>query len=277
MGLLQTFARPSGARREKPGPTRGDLVLVEDDLPSKIAGWKRTGFTPAPLPEELPKGQYWWVHQWRYATDKTSADDDLTKWHDGLRRDSSVETTERQSDEQNVIYRTPNDKTAAIVSFDQLGGDQWHELTYCYRILDWTIHNRTEYEDADGGAYIVAELRKEPNEVALLVFSVFFEDGTWATPPTVNLNNLNQWNQATGVLDKATERIAPPQFQAPRFTSPSSGHTRALQSQVLVANADSNIESRLSAAIELHLESRQRFRSEWLAFRSMSLELNSEH
>jgi hypothetical protein len=100
MGLLQTLARPSGARREKPGPTRGDLVLTEEALPAELAGWALTKFIPAPPVDQLPEGQYWWVHQWQYQKDGTNA----------------------------------------LVSFDQLGEDQWHELTYCYRILDWTIH-----------------------------------------------------------------------------------------------------------------------------------------
>ena len=229
MGLLQTFARQTGSGRAKPGPTRGDLVLTEDALPAELAGWTRTKFIPAPPVDELPEGQYWWVHQWQYQKDGATA----------------------------------------LVSFDQLGEDQWHELTYCYRILDWTIHSRTEYEDNDGGAYIVAELRKDPNEVALLVFAVFFEDGTWSSPPVVDLTSLNQWKQATGAIEKAIFRFATAPIPGPLFVSPTSGHTRALQCQVLVSNHRSDTWADKEAAVELHLQSRRHFRAQWLDSRQL--------
>ncbi len=223
MIALQIFDVGGSRKRPTPGPSRGDMVLTQDAVPRTIGDWKQVSFTPAPPPEELPAGQYWWVHQWQYQKDGTTA----------------------------------------LVSFDQLGEDQWHELTYCYRNLDWTIRSRTEYEDRDGGSYIVAELRKDSGEVALLVFSVFFEDGTWATPPAVDLARLNR-KRATGVLENAMQRIGPDKLASADFASTSRGHNRAIQCQVLVTSSDSDVRAELDSAIQLHLESRQRFRSLWL-------------
>ena len=222
---------PSGnsLNRQRPGPTRGDLILTDNALPSELVGWSRIKFNPAPRVDELPEGQYWWVHQWVYS----------------------------------------NKKSSAIVSFDQLGEDQWHELTYCYRVLDWTILNRTVYEDSNGDApFVVAELTKDPDQSAILVFSVFFEDGSWSMPPSVDLTNLNKWRQpsdAAGAIERVADRITPTHILAPVFTSPTSGHTRAFQCQVLVSRADRDTSSELASAIQLHLESRQHFRSQWLA------------
>ncbi len=65
MFLAQWFGRPSSVDRI-PGPQRGDIVLVEDDLAATIDGWSRRTFQAAEDVEELPEGQWWWVHQWIY-------------------------------------------------------------------------------------------------------------------------------------------------------------------------------------------------------------------
>lgn len=220
MGLLQTFARQAGSGREKPGPTRGDLVLTEDALPAELAGWTRTKFIPAPPVDELPEGQYWWVHQWQYQKDGITA----------------------------------------LVSFDQLGEDQWHELTYCYRGLDWTMKDRRIMSGIAGNEYfVVAEMRKENEEHGLLIFSAFFENGEWAPPPSVDIPQLNF--RPEGAFGKTWERLDP----IVKYAESTSTHTRALQCQVLVSSTKPIAESVVSSTIELHLQSRKHFRSQWLA------------
>jgi hypothetical protein len=223
MGLLQTLARPSGARREKPGPTRGDLVLTEEALPAELAGWTMTKFIPAPPVDELPEGQYWWVHQWQYQKDGMTA----------------------------------------LVSFDQLGEDQWHELTYCYRGLHWVIDERIVRIDEEPIApFVVAVLSKGNGDRAVLVFSIFYEDGTWASPPDVNLLSLNRNRQNHGVFGKTIDR-----FVAPITRSESqSGSTRALQCQVFApSNSRAALAiSEIDRCIQLHLITRQQFLQHWL-------------
>lgn len=221
MIVLQVFSSRVTPESRIPGAARGDMVLTQDALPETIGNWKQVSFEPAPPPEQLPKGQYWWVHQWQYADDKNSA----------------------------------------IVSCDQLGEDEWHELTYCYRNLEWTIHDRTEYpgNDSDGGPYVVAELRRASGETAMLVFSVFFEDGTWAAPPTVNLTHVNE-KHTPEFFEKVLQRTLPIVTSG----APTSDHARAIQCQVLVSNFHAEIKSELDSAIQLHLASRKYFQSKWL-------------
>lgn len=229
MGLLQTFARPTGAGREKPGPSRGDLVLNEDALPAELAGWTRTKFIPAPPVEELPEGQFWWVHQWQYQKDRTTA----------------------------------------LVSFDQLGETNWHELTYCYTGLGWTIDSREVLQHSDtGGTYAVAKMKMESGEQAILVFSVFFEDGLWATAPGVDLPRLNA--RGDDYLSKVGDRLRP----IISFAASDSSHKRALQCQVFVPGLREISPSLIASSVELHRESRERFRSSWLGHSVLSTHIN---
>ena len=206
----------------KAGPDRGDVILQEDSLPDLIGDWQRLKFIPAKTPESLTVGVYWWVHQWIYGRNNQNA----------------------------------------IVSFDQLGEDQWHELTYCYRTQDWVIVQRDVYEDLEqGGQYIAVKMHREDGELAVLVFSVFFEDGQWAVPPTVNLSRMNEFNPANPRLgDRMRGRVDP----ISSFAEPVSGHDRALQCQVLISCNETNFAETLDSAVHLHLESRLRFRAGWL-------------
>jgi hypothetical protein len=226
MVLLQIVAKylPGGdaSKRQKPGVTRGDLVLEEDSLPSQLAGWRRMRFVAAPHPEELPEGQYWWVHRWDYARENFTA----------------------------------------IVSFDQLGENQWHELTYCYRNQDWSIEDRTLFVESEkSAAYAVARLRRGSDEYAILVFSVFFEDGSWAAPPDVNLPLMNRANLRDPSLSDKVQMKFDPLIV---FPDQNSGHTRALQCQCLVVGSTSFTQPAIDATVRLHLESRQRLRQHWL-------------
>ncbi len=233
MGLLQTFARPARAGREKPGPTRGDLILTEEALPVEIAGWTRTKFTPAPPVNELPQGQYWWVHQWQYEKDGVTA----------------------------------------LVSFDQLGEDHWHELTYCYRILDWVIDERSiQTDESSAGKYVVAQMSKEDGQHGLLVFSVFFEDGKWDVPPDFELSVVNRFiheqEKERDLIGSIAGRVQPPEIPNIAPARNETAIRRALQCQVFISSFNPDSPSQLDAAIQLHLESRRHFRTEWLETRN---------
>ena len=237
MGLLQTFARPSGSGREKPGPTRGDLVLTEDALPTELAGWTRTRFIPAPPVDELPEGQYWWVHQWQYQKDGATA----------------------------------------LVSFDQLGEDRWHELTYCYRILDWVIDERSiQTNESSVGKYVVARMSKDDGQHGLLVFSVFFENGEWDLPPDFELSMVNTvaLENETKLIDRMVGRLQQPDVHphaGSEATRPiEAGIRRALQCQVLITTTEPITDSQVAATVDLHLQSRNHFRLCWLASSSSS-------
>jgi len=207
--------------RKKPGPGRGDVVLLQNDLPEQIQEWKRAEFRPGMPADAIPDGIYWWVHQWTYRT------------HD----------------------------LVAVVSFDQLGEDQWHELTYCYRNQNRTIEQREIYQDSDdGGQYVVATLKDSQQRLAVLVFSVFFEDGQWARPPVVNISNLNVKNRNPGIAGRLQERVDP----TISFENLSGSHDRALQCQVLVPCNEQNVSATTDRAISLHLETRRCFRNCWL-------------
>ena len=221
MVVLQAISRRPEASR-KPGPARGDLVLTQDSLPETLGEWRQVAFEAAPAPEDLAQGQYWWVHQWKYT---------------------------RQ-------------KALAIVSFDQLGENHWHELTYCYRNQDRTIEQRDVYGAPEaGGKFVVAKMRGEQGDLAVLVFSVFFEDGQWVTPPSLILGQPDIRKSDDTLTGRIIERIRP----SLDFAEVDTGHDRALQCQVLVGCDEDQLQSTIDAAIALHLESRSRFRDHWLA------------
>jgi len=220
MILLQVFASRTTSKREPPGPARGDIVLGKDALPETIGDWKQVSFVPAAPPEELPEGQFWWVHQWQY------------------------------SDGQHV----------AIVSLDQLGQNRWHELSDCYRTLDWEIKDRTIRTESDTSApFVVVMMTRQTGETGILVFSIFFEDGSWATPPDINLAPFDAKKLDQSIWGKIRIRLVP---------KVDSGHTRALQCQVFVPlKVGVNFTaSDIEECIQLHLETRIRLLAQWADF-----------
>lgn len=222
MGLLQTFARQTGGGREKPGPTRGDVVLTEDALPSEIAGWTRTKFIPAPPVDELPDGQYWWVHQWQYQKDGVTA----------------------------------------LVSFDQLGKDRWHELSHCYRNLGYTILQRDVFESSTASyLYVVATMKDASDTRAILAFSEFIDDGTPISPPFVWLKKLNSQQPVQGIWGRAVGRTEP--YPYDNSTPENAQHRRVLQCQVLLTNLNDIDESKIKSAATLHTTTRDYFAKAW--------------
>lgn len=204
-----------------PGAARGDLILKESSLPAELAGWKLHQFVPATAAESLPQGQFWWVHLWQYI--------------------------------RGPVY--------SLVAFDQLGDSQWHELTHCYYNQGWKVALRTIVNETDDQwPYVVAEFEKGPRERAVLVFSLFYEDGSPASPPSVNLLRLNSGSRKPGFTERAHDRVDP----VIEYDNPFAVHSRVLQSQVFVPGVTTEFAETRQAAIELHLQARILFRGHWL-------------
>lgn len=224
------FVTKSAPEEKTPGLSRGDLVLTREALPENIAAWQMVDFQPPLPPIQLPEGQYWWTHSW--------------------------------------IYR---EKTAsAVVSFDQLGLNHWHELTHCYQGLGWQLTRREVVVNSDSGAgesweYVVAELSKLTGERALLIFSTFYEDGSPTEALRIGLDH--DWNERPDLATVLLNRLHP--------ASPQPSHTRALQCQVFGVLPESSSERFSENCTDLHLTSRIIFRQKWLKSIEASMPRNS--
>jgi hypothetical protein len=215
----QTLLKP-GHSIQRPGTERGDIRLAQESLPEFCAGWKRIGFTPPDEVDHLPEGQFWWVHQWLYSKDGRTAG----------------------------------------VCFDQLGLNDWHELTVCYQALGWRLVDRSVQtarlrEAAEDWKYVVATLENATGQQAILVFSLFYDDGSPVEPETAALS-LFEATQPESTRPTMAERI----FRNPQ---PRVVHTRSLQCQVF-AEVRSTHTDELKNIIELHIASRLSFRQTWL-------------
>jgi hypothetical protein len=198
-----------------PGPERGDLALSRDFLPQQIEEWNNTAFE-VQSPEQLPQGQFWWTHRWNYA----------------------------------------NGALNSTVTLDQANFQHWHDLTVCYQAIGWTVTSRRV---ADGRSQtedwpcIVAQMKMNETESAVLVFSLFFDDGD-------PVNAREYENAATTPKDLGL--LLESRFgNKPRRTSSVAG---VRQCQVLVpyeGSLDTEAESRI---IDLHLQTREIFREKWV-------------
>ena len=209
-----------------PGKHRGDLSLTADALPKQLAGWTGVGFDPAPPPESLPHAQYWWVHAWRYTQ--------------GFR--------------------------LAMVTFDQLGLDHWHELTDCYEGSGWELKERTVQSVAEPDAagsgvreweYVVARFEKTGGERATLIFSTFYEDGSPAEALRIGIDH--KWENELSLTERLRNRVEAP------ANSEQDGirHSRALQCQVFMPYSGTLPPEVKQSVIELHVASREQFRKLW--------------
>lgn len=153
------------------------------------------------------------------------------------------------------------DNAQALITLDQLGESGWHELTYCYHGSGWQIDTRTNLYDADSdGAYVLVELSRKSGEQAILLFSVFFEDGTWGTPPDVMMDKINDVDLKPGFLGRMQNRVDP----TITFGSEDAGHDRALQCQTLLSFNGQLADGLLEELLVLHLSTRKIFREQWL-------------
>ena len=158
------------ATNQQPGEKRGDLVLQKNALPDTIGSWNCIGFEPAPEPNSLPTGQYWWVHIWHFV----------------------------------------QGKEAALVTLDQLGLNHWHELTHCYQGNGWILTERTIDSERNGPEsipweYVTAHFKKASGQEAVLVFSTFYEDGTPADALRIGIDH--DWNKSTDFTDRLLGRV----------------------------------------------------------------------
>lgn len=212
--FTQVISRQS-EENKPPGPERGDLALSRDSLPQQIDEWINTGFE-VQSPEQLPQGQFWWTHRWNYA----------------------------------------NGFLNSMVTLDQANFEHWHDLTVCYQALGWIV---TDKRVADGNSQtedwpcIVAQMKKNPTESAVLVFSLFFDDGDPVDARAYETTATTR--RDLGEIFKA--RLA----DRPRRTSRVAG---VRQCQVVVpyeGSLDRESESRI---ISLHLQTREIFRDKWV-------------
>ncbi len=157
-----------------------------------------------------------------------------------------------------------SEQAQALITLDQLGEEGWHELTYCYRNQGQQILDRTlRIPSANEGPVIEATMKNSQGQKTLLLFSVFFEDGTWGVPPDVDLEQLNRDQHKDQTLTgRLTERVAP----TITFASSSEKHERALQCQLLLQCDDP--EQHREDVMQLHLQTREAFRQKWLQNRS---------
>ena len=198
-----------------PGPARGDLSLSRDSLPQQIGEWSNTAFA-VQSPEQLPQGQFWWTHRWNYA----------------------------------------NGALNGTVTLDQANFKHWHDLTVCYQSLGWTVTDRhvaDGHNPTENWPCIVAHMRKSETQSAMLVFSLFFDDG----------DPVNARDYETA----ATTRRDLGQLLESRFGN-KPGRTSSVasvrQCQVLVPYEGVLDTDAKSGIIALHLQTREIFRDKWI-------------
>ena len=218
MVVLQTAQKRLRLTEESqlPGPDRGDLHLEDSCLSAEYGHWKKRDFTPASPPESLREGEVAWIHSWTFQ----------------------------------------NGNLPAQVSFDQAGFMHWHDLTVCYEGVGWTVTQKAVSAgtvDTEKWPCVVARLQKPDASAALLVFSLFFDDGD----PVDSL----RYEPATS-LDDQLRRLLGERLNRDRRTS-TVGSIRQCQVFVPFAGVlDSETEASI---IELHLQTREAFREKWLA------------
>ncbi len=218
MVAMQYFLTRQNSTQTLPGTARGDLVLQQNDLPAEIAGWRQTAFEPAKSPEELPEGQFWWTHVWNYT----------------------------------------NGPQNGIVTFDQADFMHWHDLTVCYRGIGWTVTDKSVLAgtaDTQGWPCVVARMNKNETTSAILVFSLFFDDGDPVDArgyETQNTSPNDFW------------RLLESRFENNRRTSKVAS---IRQCQVLVPYSGKLNSETEASIIALHLQTREAFRKNWLEHR----------
>jgi hypothetical protein len=212
--VIEIVSQRSGDN-EPPGPERGDLSLSRDSLPQQIGEWKITAFE-VQSPEQLPQGQFWWTHRWNYQSGALNS----------------------------------------TVTLDQANFQHWHDLTVCYQGLGWNVTNRRVadgYSHTEDWPCIVAQMKKNQTESAVLVFSLFFDDGD----PV----NAREYENAA-MTPKDLGQLLESRFgDKPRRTS---SVASVRQCQVLVpyeGSLDSEAESHI---VTLHLKTREIFRDKWV-------------
>ena len=218
---------PSIAASKRPGPARGDLTLTADCLGTEYHEWTRKTFTPAPAPETLSEGTVAWTHSW---------------------------TFERENQ-------------TALVAFDQADFAHWHDLTVCYKGIGWTLAEKstvspnapvtapahpTDNHASTKWPYVVARLSKPGNVGALLVFSLFFDDGDPVDAGDYDTSK----SAARGIRQMFADRL--------RNDRRTSTVASLRQCQVFMPHSGDLTDEQFEHAIALHLGTREAFRGRWL-------------
>lgn len=213
IGLLKVFqaAFPSVSVSPLVGPSFGDLQLEDSCLASKIAGWEKVRFVASPAPELHPENPQIWSQGWEY------------------RRESS----------------------SALVNFDQAAYVGWHELCECYTSNGWLLDTRRiVVPDSDDWPCVVGKFHKAPNLSSVVVFSLFYDDGSAVSPPDFSIN------QATKKDMSFLESIGRRFKQRPL--------TRSRQCQVVLVQSGAIGSELEDEAVRLHIATRRTIRCKWL-------------
>lgn len=221
---IQTGARflPNSDQNYKPGDEKEDWDPPGDALPEQMKDWTFSGFTPGASPAELPENQNWWTHEWR--------------------------------------YRNEEQQLSARVSLDQSTFHGWHELTQCYEGIGWTLEDRQviQRKGPDSWPLVVAKIRNQQGDFGLLIFSLFFEDGTFVFPIDYDL------------IDKPDSTLAGRFMNRDRNSrrKTNSSSLEALQCQTLAVASRAFSNEDIDSVIDLHTLSRKSLLAGWLDSRS---------
>lgn len=213
---MQFVASRMDAAKQPAGIDRNDLVLEEDDLPGRIGNWNRVSFKPAETEEQLTENALVWTHSWNFQKDALSA----------------------------------------YVAFDQAGFMHWHDLTVCYQGLDWTLTSErlvSNTETMNQWPVNVAQLKKPDGSAAMLVFSLFFDNGE-----PVDARGYEVANTA----EEGWKRLLGARFEGNKRTSKVA---TIRQCQVFVPYSGTLTPEIEDSIVKLHLDSREAFRKKWLA------------
>lgn len=215
MSVMHFAAGRMNAAKQAAGIERNDLILKEDDLPGRIENWHRESFKPAKDSEQLTENALVWTHSW--------------------------------------IFQ--NDALSAYVSFDQAGFMHWHDLTVCYQGHDWTLASKSVQSDTDAlesWPVVVAHLKKPDGASAMLVFSLFFDNGDPVDP---------RGYEVASSAEQGLKQMLGARFNRNRRTSKVSS---IRQCQVFVPYSGRLTPEIEASIVSLHVQSRNAFRNKWL-------------
>jgi len=147
-----------------------------------------------------------------------------------------------------------SDFGGAVVSFDQAGYTGWHELSDCYVATGWKHVSRKIIQLEDNDWPCVASIFEKPSgQQALVVFSLFFDDGMGVVPPNYDLSQPDNGNR--GILDRFGDRMSDlhPSHQRQDPTR---------QCQVFVVGRQIG-DTLTKEVIDLHVSTRAKFLAYW--------------
>ena len=215
MVAMHFVSRRMNASKQLAGIERNDIVLNVDDLPVEIENWNRTSFEPAKAVEQPTEDRIVWTHSWGFQKDALSAH----------------------------------------VGFDQAGFMHWHDLTVCYQGLGWTMISksvRSDTDTMDTWPVVVAHFRKPDESAAIVVFSLFFDNGDPVDPRGYEVANS---------ADQGWKRLLGARFDRNKRT----GTVASIrQCQVFVPYSGKLSTKIETSIVSLHMQSREAFRKKWL-------------